>query len=82
MSDMKPEDVSRCEVLYEMVGRAFDTYEEEKSEKLNPSLALAVAAKLYVSMGYNLGVDKKTLLSYIAKVLDDAYYGDNEDDDR
>jgi glycine cleavage system aminomethyltransferase T len=82
MSRMTPEDANRCEVLYEMVGQTFDKYEDEISEKLDPTIALAVVAKLYASIGYNLEIDKKGLLSYMAGVIDDAYYGDNENDDR
>ena len=82
MSKMGPEDANRCTVLYEMVGQTFDRYEDEISEQLDPTIALAVVARLYASIGYNIDLDKKSLLSYMAGVIDDTYYGDDKDDDR
>jgi hypothetical protein len=75
---MKPEDMEVCETVYEAVGSALEMFEDH--ERFNPELALAVIAKMYASIGDNIGIDKKSLLSYVAQVIDDVYY-DNQTDD-
>ena len=74
---MKPEDVKVCEEAYQAMGGVLDMFEDH--ERFNPELALAVVAKMYATIGDNIGIDKKSLLSYVAQVIDDTYY-DNQTD--
>jgi hypothetical protein len=76
---MKPEDVDVCESVYQAMGGVLDTFEDH--ERFNPELALAVVAKMYASIGDNIGIDKKSLLSYVAQVIDDTYYDNQTDND-
>ena len=71
---MSKEFAQKCERFYEAVGETFDRFNEQEEDGLDPSVSLAVVAKLYASIGYNMEIDKKALLSYIAETIDDVYY--------
>ena len=77
---MSREFAQKCERFYAAVGATFDKYEEENEDGLDPMVSLAVVAKLFASIGWNLEIDKKELLSYVADIIDDVYYDEKEND--
>lgn len=74
---MSKEFAQKCERFYEAVGETFDRFNEQEEDGLDPTVSLAVVSKLYASIGYNMEIDKKALLSYVAQVIDDVYYDNN-----
>ena len=74
------EDKKKCDALYQGLGETLDRFDDEQN--LEPGMALTVLAKMYASIGWNCEVDKKSLLSYMATVIDDTYIEETEDDDR
>jgi len=74
------EDAKKCDALYQGLGKTIDRFDDEQN--IEPGIALTVLAKMYASIGWNCEVDKKSLLSYMATVIDDTYIEEIEDDDR
>jgi hypothetical protein len=74
------EDLKKCDALYQGLGKTIDRFDDEQN--IEPGIALTVLAKMYASIGWNCEVDKKSLLSYMATVIDDTYIEEIEDDDR
>lgn len=74
------EDAKKCDALYQGLGETLDRFDDEQN--LEPGMALTVIAKMYASIGWNCEVDKKSLLSYMATVIDETYIEEIEDDDR
>ena len=77
---MTLEDLKKCDALYQGLGKTIDRFDDEQN--IEPGIALTVLAKMYASIGWNCEVDKKSLLSYMATVIDDTYIEETEDDDR
>ena len=79
-NETREEFAQKCEKFYAAVGETFERYNETEKEGLSPMVSLAVVAKLFASIGWNLEIDKKELLSYAADIIDDVYHTDERNE--
>lgn len=79
-NETQREFAEKCEKFYAAVGETFEIYNEKEEDGLDPKVSLAVVSKLFASIGWNLEIDKKELLAYMADVVDDVYYTNERKD--
>ena len=73
-NETQREFAEKCRKFFATVSETFETYNEKEKDGLDPHVLLVVMAELFASTGWNLEIDKKKLLSYIAEIVDDVYY--------